>query len=124
MVGAKTTQIRKSKTLNRVRARKMRHEATDAEKKFWLAVRDHRLRGHKFKRQVLIGKFIADFACLEGRLIIELDGGQHRAEKDAGRDAALYEHGFRIIRFWNNDVLTNLEAVLEKVLAELNTPSP
>ena len=106
----------------------MRHEGTEAEKKFWLQARDRRLHGYKFKRQVLIGNYIADFVCLERHLIVELDGGQHDARRanDAKRDAFLASRGFRVIRFWNNDVLANMESVLNPVIEALkaSTPSP
>ncbi len=124
MVSARAQHFRNEKQLNRNRARGMRHEATDAEKKFWLAVRDRRLDGHKFKRQVLVANYIIDFVCLERFLIVELDGGQHSAKRDAKRNTALASRGFRILRFWNNEVLNNMDGVLSKVSMELGAGAP
>ncbi len=88
--------------------------------KLWLALRDRRLAGFKFVRQVTIGPYIADFACRAGNLVIELDGGQHaESVGDRTRDAFLTSQGFRVVRFWNPDVLKNLEGVLEIILIEL-----
>ncbi|MBX9881814.1 MAG: DUF559 domain-containing protein [Sphingomonas sp.] len=106
-------------------ARRLRRDATDVEQRFWLAVRDRRLGGFKFRRQVTIGPFVADFACIERRLVVELDGGQHDQEADAARTAYLEGLGWRVMRFWNNDVVENWEGVLQVVLAELNkSPHP
>ncbi|MFL5258160.1 MAG: endonuclease domain-containing protein [Hyphomicrobiales bacterium] len=108
----------------------MRREPTEAENRFWWEVRDRRLYGHKFKRQHVIGAYIADFVCLSKRLIVEIDGGQHseRLDYDQGRSAELEKLGFRVIRFWNVDVLGNMEGVIDAVLAELGgeagSPSP
>lgn len=102
-------------------ARKLRRNETEAEKLRWKNLRGRRLDGYKFKRQVAIGGYIADFAALEPRLIIELDGGQHaqRIAEDQMRTAELERFGFRVVRFWNHDVLTNIDGVLEAVLQEL-----
>ncbi|HEX4079864.1 MAG TPA: DUF559 domain-containing protein [Rhizomicrobium sp.] len=113
----------------RVHARTMRHVPTEAEKKFWWMVRDRRLGGHKFKRQHPIGSYIADFACLEAKLIVELDGGQHakRQEHDTKRDAVFASQGFRVVRFWNGEFLKNQEAAADQLLQQLGgekTPSP
>jgi very-short-patch-repair endonuclease len=110
-------------------ARELRHNQTDAEHKFWEQVRNRRLVGIKFKRQYPIGSYIADFACIEKRLIVELDGAQHAKQEsyDAERAAFLSTKGYRVLRFWNVDVLTNMEGVIATVLLELNggeTPSP
>src|SRR5258706_1228353 len=95
----------------------MRHRPTDAEKKFWWQVRAKRLGGFKFKRQFPIGPYIADFVCLERRLIIELDGNQHseQEEYDAARTVFLEAKGYRVIRFCNYSALTNMEGVVEGV---------
>jgi len=86
--------------------RRLRVQQTDAERKLWFALRDRRLNGFKFVRQEAIGPFIADFVRREKGLIIEVDGGQHsESAKDAERDAFLIGQGYRVIRFWNNDVL-------------------
>ena len=97
----------------------LRRAMTDAERALWLVVRDRRLAGHKFRRQVTIGPYIADFVCLERSLIVEADGGQHNEEADAARTRYLTSQGFRVIRFWNNDVLQNLTGVLETLLIVL-----
>jgi very-short-patch-repair endonuclease len=101
-------------------ARKLRHTSTEAEKRFWRAIRARQLNGAKFRRQYPIGGFIADFVCLEARLIVEVDGGQHNdSETDVRRTAALEAAGYRVMRFWNNDVMNNLAGVLETLSAAL-----
>lgn len=106
------------------RARKLRSRMTDAERPFWSRIRGRQL-GVKFRRQALIGHYIADFACLEHRLIVELDGGQHAAsDADRTRDAFFAGRGFRVLRFWNPDVLLRTEAVIGTVWRELRCPSP
>jgi len=99
---------------------------TDAEYRIWYFLRAHRFGGVKFKRQVPVGPYIADFACFDRKLIIELDGGQHA---ESARDAWFVAQGFQILRFWNNDVLKNTRAVLEAISAtlvkvEAKSPSP
>ena len=90
----------KRNTLARNHARTMRHQPTEWEKRFWSRVRDRRLGGYKFKRQMLIGPFIVDFVCIERKMVVELDGGQHTDNKDYddNRDAFLKSKGFRVIR--------------------------
>ena len=85
--------------------------------RLWSRLRRRQVDGHRFRRQVPIGPFVADFTCLEARLIVEVDGGQHnmRALDDARRTAWLESQGFRVLRFWNNDVLTNLPGVPETI---------
>jgi very-short-patch-repair endonuclease len=102
-------------------ARALRRNATDAESRLWTALRDRRLAGYKFRRQHPIGPFIADFACMTHRLVIEADGGQHdaNAAADARRTAWLAPRGWRVLRFWNNDILANTEGVIETILAAL-----
>lgn len=93
----------------------------------WLALRDRRLAGFKFKRQWTIGQYIVDFCCIERRLVVEIDGGQHGAERAAARTHSLNLAGYRVIRFWNNEVRENLEGVLTVLLGELDSdphPSP
>jgi very-short-patch-repair endonuclease len=98
---------------------------TDAERKLWFALRDRRLAGTKFRRQVPIGPFIADFACYESRLVVEVDGGQHfGSARDARRDRWLADNDFSVLRFWNNDVLRNLNGVLERIVENVATPHP
>ncbi|MEW5942975.1 MAG: endonuclease domain-containing protein [Pseudomonadota bacterium] len=105
-------------------AKFLRKNSTDAERALWRHLQARRLAGHKFRRQQPIGRFVVDFVCLEHRLIIELDGGQHAdSEADARRDKWLNEQGFQILRFWNNELLTNLEGVLTRIQAAL-PPSP
>jgi very-short-patch-repair endonuclease len=103
-------------------ARAMRREPTDAENRLWLAFKDRRIGPHKFRRQHPIGRFIVDFACLEGRLIIELDGGQHAGQVryDDVRTRRLQALGLNVLRFWNNDVLADTEGVLTMIAAALS----
>ncbi len=108
-------------------AKQLRSDSTDVERLLWRYLRAHRLADVKFRRQVPIGPYIADFVCFEARLVVELDGGQHAdaMEQDACRDAWLSGQGFRVLRFWNNEVLDNLDGVLTKILEELSvSPSP
>jgi len=107
----------------------MRSEPTDAERALWQLLRAKRFVGYKFKRQVPIDRYIVDFVCFANRLIIEADGSQHaESQYDAERDAYLAAQGFRISRFWNNDILTKTEGVSEAIWAALqdesSTPSP
>jgi very-short-patch-repair endonuclease len=106
-------------------ARRLRADSTDAEKILWRALRD-RIPLYKFRRQHPIGNRIADFACPEKKLVIELDGSQHADEiaADDRRTAELSAHGYRVIRFWNNDVTENLVSVLETIYRELEAPPP
>ena len=100
--------------------RKLRGAQTDAERKIWFALRDRRLGGFKFVRQEAIGPYVAHFVCREKRLIIELDGGQHADNpRDVIRDAYLMQEGYRVLRFWNNDVLSNRDGVLLTILDAL-----
>ena len=98
----------------------LRQNATDAEHALWSKLRGRRLGGHKFRRQWTIGPYITDFCCLECHLIVEADGGQHNQQADAARTDYLRAEGFRIIRFWNNDVLGNLDGVLATILKALS----
>jgi very-short-patch-repair endonuclease len=106
-----------SPTLPTSRARKLRREQTETERKLWMRLRGRQLANAKFRRQQPIGRFITDFCCLENGLVIELDGGQHvdASEKDRERTAFLERRGFRVLRFWNHDVLQNMEVVLEQI---------
>jgi very-short-patch-repair endonuclease len=102
-------------------ARRLRKQMTDAERALWHLLRRKKIDGHRFRKQVPIGKYIVDFACLDARLVIEVDGGQHAdaAEADRQRDAWLRSQNFRVLRFWNNDVLRNQEGVMEVILGAL-----
>ena len=103
----------------------LRRNMTDAEKLLWYHLRGHRLNGAKFKRQQPLGDYIVDFVSFEKKLVIEVDGGQHlESESHIGRDAWLQGHGFRILRFWNNEVLGETGSVLEKILKYLTPPPP
>src|SRR6476646_7326264 len=99
---------------------------TDAERRLWYRLRAHRFDGHKFKRQIPIGPYVVDFASLGRKLVIEVDGGQHADnQRDTVRDSYLCREGFRMLRFWNNDVLRNTDGVLEVILSALaEAPSP
>ena len=102
--------------------RKLRSLPTDAEMKLWLSLRDRRLVGFKFVRQEAIEAYVVDFVCRDKRLIIEVDGGQHADnQKDRERDRVLSEAGYRVLRFWNNDVLTNRDGVLQVIAEALVT---
>jgi very-short-patch-repair endonuclease len=93
---------------------------TDAERKPWFALKDRRLQGAKFRRQAPVGPFIADFVCFDARLVVEVDGGQHAGSaRDARRDGWFAANDFRVLRFWNNEVLSNLDGVLTSIAAQL-----
>ncbi len=114
----------------RANARSLRKNSTDAERILWSELRDHRLNGAGFRRQVPIGNYIADFMCHATKLVIELDGGQHFSEQgeqaDAARAAAIEAKGFRVLRFSNHEVMTNRAGVLETIAAAVvaGTPTP
>jgi len=97
---------------------------TDAERLVWQHVRNRRLNGHKFRSQWTLGPYVVDFFCWEANLIIELDGGQHTPEVDAARTNWLEAQGYVIRRFWNHDVMENLDGVLQVIASELAALSP
>ena len=99
---------------------------TDAERKLWQALRHKQISGHRFRRQHPVGKYIADFACAERMILIELDGGQHQdhVEYDEQRTAFMRADGWRVVRFWNNDVMNNLEGVLSTIAENLEVLPP
>ena len=107
-------------------ARKLRRDETDVERKLWLALRDRRFHGFKFRRQQPIGHYIVDFVCFDAKLIIELDGGQHGTREaeayDANRSERLARDGFRACRFWNRDLIDNFDGVLERIWRDLGSP--
>ena len=108
------------------RARDLRKQQTDAERLLWSRLRNRQLAGFKFRRQYPIAPYIVDFACLEAELVVEVDGSQHmsHAQSDYARDQFIERMGFRVIRFWDNDVLVRTEEVLEVIFQELSAPSP
>ncbi|MFH0799719.1 MAG: endonuclease domain-containing protein [Pseudomonadota bacterium] len=107
-------------------AKDLRNNATDTEKFLWRHLKLRQLAGFKFRRQVPIGKYIVDFACLEKRVVIECDGGQHADQtlKDTDRDEWLTEEGYKVLRFWNTDVLQNTAGVLKIILDECGDHPP
>ena len=110
-------------------ARHLRRHATPQEKKLWAALRQLRPQGLHFRRQVSIGSFVVDFACLRRKLIVEVDGGQHNedihAARDRARDQKLNAAGYRVLRFWNGDVSTQFESVMDTIIAHVtNDPTP
>ena len=108
-------------------AKHLRHHMTDSENRLWRHLRAHRLNGEKFRRQQPIGSYVVDFVHFGARLIVEADGGQHcDAPKDETRDAWLREQGFTVMRFWNNDIMQNLDGVLATIMvaASGSTPLP
>ncbi len=106
-------------------ARALRSDMSDAEHRLWYRLRAHRFDDRSFRRQFPIGRYVVDFVCLNARLIIELDGGQHsEARSDAVRDAWLRSQGFTVLRFWNDDVLKNTEGVLQSIAEALRTIAP
>lgn len=108
-----------------VRAKRLRRDMTDAERKLWSALRNSQLNGAKFRRQQPIGPFVADFVCQERWLIVEADGGQHsQSVTDTRRTAYLEGKGYRVLRFWNNDILTNPDGVAQVIAAALSPPHP
>jgi very-short-patch-repair endonuclease len=98
-------------------ARKLRRSLTEAEKNLWAHLRNRRLYGLKFKRQAPVCAVYADFLCESAKLIVEVDGGQHapQEERDLGRTKILESAGFHVLRFWNNDVMSNIEGVLSEI---------
>ena len=115
------------KRIHRV-ARMLRRNATSAERKLWNRLRAGQLGGFQFRRQFPIGDFIVDFCCRRRRLVVELDGSKHAAGAgiayDRERTRLISERGYRVIRFWNEDILTNLDGALEQIFAELRPPPP
>jgi very-short-patch-repair endonuclease len=107
-------------------ARKLRREQTDVERKLWFALRDRQFHGFKFRRQQPIGPYVVDFVCFEAKLVIELDGEQHgdaaHDAYDRARTERLAADGFRVIRFWNNEMSENFDGVLEGIARALGLP--
>ena len=106
-------------------SRNLRKNMTEAEQRLWSRLRSRQLLGLKFRRQHPIGNYVVDFVCLEKNLVVEVDGGQHLGDKqDRERDAWLENEGFKVIRYWNDQVLRETDAVVEDVLRKANSPSP
>jgi len=113
--------MEKRNTAKITKARTLRKNSTDAERLLWKHLRMRQLGAYKFRRQQPIGAFIVDFVCQKAKLIIELDGGQHtgQVEYDEKRSAWLQDHGYRILRFWNHDVLKMPDVVMSKILEQI-----
>jgi very-short-patch-repair endonuclease len=106
-------------------ARKLRTTPTDAEIRLWSRLRRKQLEGYRFRRQQPMGPFVVDFFCPEAKLIVEVDGGQHaESASDERRTSWLEANGYRVVRFWNNDVLANTEGVLMRILEALRAGPP
>ena len=97
-------------------ARSLRKASTDAESVLWRHLRRKQVAGLKFRRQQPVDKFVVDFVCFENRIIVEVDGGQHSIENDFERDSYFIKNRSKVLRFWNNDVLKNIEGVLEEIM--------
>ena len=112
----------RGEALNKNLALNLRKSLTDAERVLWYNLRDRRLGGWKFRRQHAVGPFIVDFVCLEKKLVIEVDGGQHAEmiDQDDNRTDYLSKSGYKVVRFWNNQVLQETEAVLQVIFDELS----
>jgi len=106
-------------------ARRLRRDSTNAELRLWNKLRARSIDGYKFVRQQPLGHYVVDFVCREKRLIIEVDGGQHANNKqDQVRDQWLRQRNYRILRFWNNDIISNLDVVLEVIADALHEEAP
>ena len=118
----KTADRLSDKVLARDKARALRRDPSDAEQKLWQRLRGRRFQNWKFRRQYPVGPYVADFCCVDGQLVIELDGGQHveAAEKDQARTRFMESVGFVVIRFWNEEVFTEIEAVMERIEQAVN----
>ena len=109
-------------------AKRLRSEMTDGEQRLWRHLRSRQLDGLKFRRQATVGPYVVDFLCVEARLVVEADGGQHSEARDAARTRFLQSRGLRVLRFWNHDILQNVDGVLMTIAAAKNeveeVPSP
>ncbi len=103
------------------KARELRRNQTEAESNLWRYLRNRQLHGYKFRRQMPIGKYIVDFACVSLKMIVEIDGSQHmqNTDYDESRTEYLNKQGYKVIRFWNNEILTQIESVLEALTLTL-----
>ncbi|MBX9841401.1 MAG: DUF559 domain-containing protein [Xanthobacteraceae bacterium] len=117
--------MRPANVIKTNRARRLRQNSTDAELRIWYRLRSRSIEGRKFVRQESIGPYVVDFVCREARVIVELDGGQHAdSETDRIRDRWLTDHNYRVLRFWNHDVMKNMDGVLEVIAAAVRAESP
>jgi len=117
--------MRQANEFKTERDRRLRRNSTDAERKLWNRLRSRAIGGCKFVRQEPIGRYVVDFVCREHRLIIEVDGGQHATDtRDSVRDKWLRDRNYRVLRFWNNDVIGNIEGVLETIADALPAETP
>ena len=109
--------------LTTARARSLRSNMTDVERRLWMALKGKQIAGYRFRRQHPIDTYIVDFACVERMLVIELDGSQHQNQEayDEDRSRYLNQQGWQIVRFWNNEVLENLDGVLEVIVEKLKS---
>jgi very-short-patch-repair endonuclease len=107
-------------------ARRLRRDQTDAERKLWFCLKDRRLDNLKFRRQVPVDRYVADFLCADARLIVEVDGGQHEpnSENVKARTHQLEAMGYLVLRFWNDDVLKNIDGVLERIVETARPIAP
>ena len=119
-------RVKRTPTILRDRARSLRRRQTSVEKKLWSRLRARQLHNAKFRRQHPIARYIVDFCCLEARLIVELDGGQHasQTETDRKRTDWLASQGFRVLRFWDNEVVESIDAVVDRIAEYVKPPSP
>jgi very-short-patch-repair endonuclease len=106
------------------RARRLRKNQTDAERILWLKLRDRRLNGLKFRRQVPIDKYVVDFLCTDAHVVIEVDGGQHATADETNRTKVLEAMGYLVLRFWNNEVHENIDGVLVSILNVIDRSDP
>jgi len=122
---AKYTHMPYEPTLPRDTARKLRVNAPEAEQKLWSKLRKRQLDGFQFRRQYSIGPYFADFICLEAKLVIEVDGSQHadREAQDERRSEFLRTEGYRVLRFWNSEVMSDVDSVVERI-AEVLRQTP
>ncbi len=118
--------MKRYSTIKRNRARSLRKSTTDAEQSLWQLLRNRSLQQFKFRRQHPIGPYFVDFVCLEQKLVIELDGSQHMEQLryDSERTAFLEKAGYKVVRFWDNDVLAQSEGVMQVIYDALGCPSP
>ena len=111
--------------MGRERARQLRKNMTDAERALWARLRRRQVLGHKFRRQHPLGPYVVDFVCIQRKLVVEVDGGQHAEHRrdDDRRSARLADQGFAVLRFWNHEVLTDTDAVVRAIADALGPPT-